>query len=185
MVWNSDFDRRSANMNRPAIPTQLERELLVEAGHRCAIPTCRQTPVDFAHIVPWEKCQKHEFDNMICLCPTCHRRYDAGEIDQKAMYIYKRNLAKLTGRYGDIELRILTFFAENRSEMFIDLPIGLDILVLNLLKDNLLLRIGGANPIQFTNRPSVISWMPTATRYQVTPKGLGFIKRWVSAEEIE
>ena len=68
-------------MNRQTIPRQLEREVLMEAGHRCAIPTCRQTPVEIAHIVPWEQIQEHTFDNLIALCPTCHTRYDKGEID--------------------------------------------------------------------------------------------------------
>jgi len=170
--------------NRPAIPTLLERELLVEAGHRCALPTCRQTPVEFAHIVSWEKCQTHEFDNMICLCPTCHSRYDRGEIDRKAMLIYKRNLAKLTGRYGDVELRILGYFAETNAT-YIVLPLGWELLVLNLLKDNLLAIWGGANHVQTSPRPSVISSTPTATRYQITPKGREYVKRWMSAEEID
>jgi hypothetical protein len=29
---------------RPAIPATVKRAVLVEAGHRCAIPTCRQAP---------------------------------------------------------------------------------------------------------------------------------------------
>jgi 5-methylcytosine-specific restriction endonuclease McrA len=60
--------------NRRAIPAALVREVKMESGHRCAIPTCKQTPVDLHHIVPWETCQKHEFDNLIALCPNCHRK---------------------------------------------------------------------------------------------------------------
>ena len=29
--------------SRPAVPADLELDLLIEAGHRCAIPTCRAT----------------------------------------------------------------------------------------------------------------------------------------------
>jgi 5-methylcytosine-specific restriction endonuclease McrA len=71
--------------NRPAIPAALKRQILVEAGHRCAIPVCRQVPVEIAHIVPWEKVKEHTFDNLIVLCPTCHTRFDKGEIDRKSM----------------------------------------------------------------------------------------------------
>jgi len=36
--------------DRAAIPDPLRRQVLLEAGHRCAIPTCKQVPVDIAHI---------------------------------------------------------------------------------------------------------------------------------------
>ena len=42
----------------------LERRVLLEAGHRCAIPTCRHTDVEIRHIIPWSKCQKHSYDNL-------------------------------------------------------------------------------------------------------------------------
>jgi 5-methylcytosine-specific restriction endonuclease McrA len=64
-------------MDRPSIPRPLEREVLMEAGHRCATPTCKQTPVEIAHIIPYDKVLKHEFDNLITLCPNCHSRYTA------------------------------------------------------------------------------------------------------------
>ncbi|HKQ08164.1 MAG TPA: HNH endonuclease signature motif containing protein [Blastocatellia bacterium] len=76
-------------------PRPLERDVLVEAGHRCAIPTCRQIPVEIAHIVPWARVKAHTFDNLIALCPTCHTRYDNGEIDRRAMLQYKANLSVL------------------------------------------------------------------------------------------
>ena len=53
--------------NRPSISAQLEREVLIEAGHRCAIPTCKNYPVDIHYIVPYETCQEHVFDNFIAL----------------------------------------------------------------------------------------------------------------------
>ena len=77
---------------RPDLPRHLRRDLLVEAGHRCAIPTCRATPVELAHIVPWSRTRKHDFANMIALCPNCHTRFDNGEIDRTAMFLYKAAL---------------------------------------------------------------------------------------------
>jgi hypothetical protein len=36
---------------RPPVPAELERALLLEAGHRCAIPTCRAIgPLQLEHI---------------------------------------------------------------------------------------------------------------------------------------
>src|SRR6059058_1324297 len=118
--------------DRPALPSALERQVRLEAGHRCAIPTCQQTPVEIAHIVPWTQVMKHTFDNLIALCPTCHTRYDSGGIDRKAMKQYKANLSILSGRYGDLEQRILRHFADKPDEDKIWLLGGLDILLMNL-----------------------------------------------------
>jgi hypothetical protein len=76
-------------MDRESVPADLKRRVLIEAGHRCSIPTCRQIPVEIAHIEPWAKVQTHEFHNLIALCPTCHTRFDNGNIDRKSMLIYK------------------------------------------------------------------------------------------------
>ncbi|MFF0556505.1 HNH endonuclease [Streptomyces sp. NPDC004266] len=83
--------------SRPKIPSELRRRVLIEAGHRCAIPTCKSTPVEIAHIIPWAKVQKHEFKNLIALCPTCHTRFDDphSPIDRKAMRQYKADLNPL------------------------------------------------------------------------------------------
>ena len=39
---------------RNAIPAELKRRVLIEAGHRCAIHTCRHIDVEIHHIIPWE-----------------------------------------------------------------------------------------------------------------------------------
>jgi len=45
-------------MNRPPVPADLERRVLVEAGHRCAIPACGYPACEIHHIIPWKKCKK-------------------------------------------------------------------------------------------------------------------------------
>jgi hypothetical protein len=85
-------------MSRPAIPAELKRAVLVEAGHHCAIPTCRFPTTEIAHIVPWEKVKEHKFENLIALCPNCHARHHKGEIDRQSLFQYKRNLAD--GRFA-------------------------------------------------------------------------------------
>lgn len=76
-------------MCRPAIPAEMKRAVLIEAGHRCAIPQCAEIPVDVHHIVPWENCKEHSPDNLITLCPNCHRRAHDGTIDRKSLQQYK------------------------------------------------------------------------------------------------
>ncbi|MEU8335548.1 HNH endonuclease signature motif containing protein [Micromonospora tulbaghiae] len=163
---------------RPAIPRELERQVLVEAGHRCAIPTCRQVPVELAHIDPWSKVQEHTFGNIIALCPTCHTRFDRGEIDRKAMLQYKANLGLLNSRYGDLERRVLTVFAEHPEAGSIDLPGGLSVLLSYLLQDGLLVRAprpgGGIS----------IMGIEQVVRYALTDRGREFVAKWRGAEPL-
>lgn len=167
--------------NRPTIPAPLRRQILVEAGHRCAIPTCRQTPVELAHIIPWAKCQKHEFDNLIALCPTCHTRFDRGDIDKKSIEMYKQNLAVLNSRYGDYEQRVLQYFIDNPKTEYINLPFGqnTEILLMYLMRDGLLINLPEKRPVTVSSRGQESMW------YELTEKGKLFISRWKSAENIE
>jgi len=84
---------------RPAVPNELRRRILLEAGHRCAIHTCLHPDVDIHHIVPWEQCRTHEYDNLIALCPNCHRRADAGEIDRLSLKLYKARVVAAFGLF--------------------------------------------------------------------------------------
>lgn len=92
---------------RPPIPAEVKRRVLIEAGHRCALPTCRYIEVEIHHIVPWETCRKHEYENLIALCSNCHRRADRGDIDRKALRIYKANLRYTHDRFSQLEVDVL------------------------------------------------------------------------------
>lgn len=89
---------KMVSMNRLSLPTELRRRVLLESGHRCAIHVCRFPDVDVHHIVPWAKCKEHRFENLIALCPNCHRRAHNGEIDRKSLLQYKHMLSALYGR---------------------------------------------------------------------------------------
>jgi hypothetical protein len=125
--------------DRPHLSNPTRRAVLVEAGHRCAIPTCREHPVEVAHIEPRKDDGSNDvFENLIALCPTCHTRYDKGEIDRPAMRQYKANLSVVNSRYGDVEKRVLEFFADDPGNNAIQLPGGFNLLLRNLIKDGLL-----------------------------------------------
>lgn len=98
--------------SRPAIPVELKRIILVEAWHRCAIPTCRATQVEIAHIVPWAEVKEHTYENLITLCPNCHTRFDRGEMDRKSMLMYKDNLRFFIEKYSKFELDVLLELAK-------------------------------------------------------------------------
>lgn len=173
---------------RPEIPAQLKRDLLIEAGHRCAIPACRAaTPLEFEHINDWAKVKKHEFANMIVLCANCHGRKGnrAGQIDRKALLQYKANLAVINGRYGDLEIRILNSVAKRPDKTVFLFPAYLGMLLSYLIEDGLLRR---GNPVAdfAIKTEGVFSFeMPFALWYEVTEEGMEFVERWKTARPLD
>ena len=167
-------------MDRPPIPRPLERMILMEAGYRCAIPTCKQTPVEICHIVPYSKVLKHEFDNLIALCPNCHTRYDRHQIDLTSMQQYKSNLSVINGRYSDFEQRILRFFLENPEykEIRLSLSGNNEIQIMNLVKDGHLEYIRGSTQ-------SFSVGVDPDRIYRLTQKGREFIQHWSNAANLE
>jgi hypothetical protein len=76
--------------DRPAIPADITREILIEAGHRCAVCGAG-CPLERAHIVPWHKSREHKAEDLICLCATCHERADLENWGEKTLREYKQN----------------------------------------------------------------------------------------------
>jgi hypothetical protein len=97
---------------RPPIPADIRRSVLVEAGHRCAIPTCRHIDVELHHIIPWGTCRTHEYENLIALCPNCHSHADNGKIDRKALRLYKLNLRFAHDKFSQLEMDMLFGLAQ-------------------------------------------------------------------------
>ncbi|MEU2856633.1 HNH endonuclease signature motif containing protein [Streptomyces syringium] len=165
---------------RPAIPVPLQRQVLMEAGHRCAIPTCRSTPVEFAHIKPYAQAKEHTFDNLIALCPTCHARFDRGDIDAPSMRQYKLNLGLLHGRYGPLELQALQWFASHPNQLEINIPRGMDWAFGNLTLDGL---------ATVEDRPptwaSVHDGSIGTVGLRLTGKGHEAVRRIIKAEPVE
>ena len=125
------------------IPAELKRAVLIEAGHRCAIPTCKAETTEIAHIIPFSEIKEHTFNNLIALCPNCHTRFDKGQIDRKSMQIYKANLALLNSRYGTYERRILEDFVKHPEHKVVNINSGVLILANYLIEDGVLTQTGG------------------------------------------
>jgi hypothetical protein len=168
---------------RTTLPKQLERDVKVEAGHRCAIPSCHQHPIEVAHIEPRKTDGSNgKFDNLIALCANCHTRYDKGEIDRPAMRQYKANLSVLNSRYGDLERRILQSFATQPNANVIIVPGGLSLLWQYLSEDGLV-RVVSHTELGRGN--VVILGMPAQEYLGITDKGREFIGRWLHAQDLE
>ena len=132
-------------MNRPAIPAELRRAVEVEAGHRCAISTCRATSaLEVHHITEWATVKEHAFDNLILLCANCHARITRGEIDRKAAMTYKANLSMVANRYSDLERRVLEEFIQDPSLEHLEIDVSHRLLLLYLVRDGLLTLTGAA-----------------------------------------
>jgi HNH endonuclease len=111
-VGDAIRDSGAAMGDRPAIPADLERQLMIEAGFRCAMPNCHAVePLEIEHIDDFANVGKHEFANMIVLCSNCHRRKrdtnNPRHINRLSLTKIKQNLMLLNGRYSDLERRIL------------------------------------------------------------------------------
>jgi HNH endonuclease len=179
--------------DRPAIPRPLERELFIEAGYRCAIPTCRAvSPLTIDHIEDWAKVQEHKFENMIVLCANCHGRKGnrRGQIDRTALRQFKANLALLNSRYGEFERRVIDYFKDSQSNIVL-VPGGMEILVHYLVSDGYLLRLGGFTPAfhesyTLTENDGSQSEIriPSQIAYRLTRSGREFIGRWQDAEPL-
>jgi hypothetical protein len=161
---------------RPALPRELEIEVLMESGHRCAIPTCKQTPVEIAHIEPYRDVRSHTFHNLIVLCPNCHSRYDKREIDRKSMKLYKAKLCVMNNKYSDLEKRLLEYFANHP---------GISEVPLTASKENKI-------QLMYAVRDGLIRWVREEDAaggdfvsshkyavYKITPEGREFIRRWL------
>ncbi|MDX3135973.1 HNH endonuclease signature motif containing protein [Streptomyces europaeiscabiei] len=172
---------------RTAIPAEVKRAVLVEAGHRCAIPTCRVGTTEIAHVKPWRQVRDHTFENLIALCPTCHTRFDRGEIDRKAMQQYKANLGVINGRYGEIERRVLTIFAENPDIKSIPMPAASDVAMLHLVKDGIFRR-GLARDLALiipNGSNAEIDFVGgTQEFYTITEKGRDLVQRLAEARAL-
>jgi hypothetical protein len=149
-----------------------KRMALVEAGHRCAIPTCRHPTTETAHILSESESDDDSFANLIALCPKCQNK----EIDAQSIRGYKRNLAILNSRYSEFERRVFDQIAETDRRSFIVEP-GFDILLLHAVNDGLLKRVELA-PVGPQRGE------PTHHTYEVTDEGLDFIHRYVCGEDI-
>jgi hypothetical protein len=172
-------------MSRDTIPAEVKRAVLVEAGHRCAIPTCRATTTEIAHIAPWAETKDNSFENLIALCPNCHTRFDQKkEIDRPAVKMYKNNLGILNNRYGEFERKLFEVLAKSNERVFVLGAAG-DLMVANAVKDGFFedkhvegigLQVNGSNG--FTKN------FPMSFTYWVTDAGVEFIKCFASGRDI-
>ncbi len=177
---------------RPAISADLRRQVLIEVGYGCAIPACRETELEIAHIVPWAEVKVHEFHNLIALRANHHRRQERGEIDRKAIRQIKENLSLSGSRYTELERRIIAEIARTRQNA-IALDWSMELMYRGLIEDGVLAdavdgtkdEIRGASIAQvFTDADTgEETRIPMGARLlMVTDQGHEFARRWAAGE---
>jgi hypothetical protein len=165
--------------NRPHLPERLKRAVFMEAGRRCAIPTCRRIPVDLAHIEPRKPDGSNDtFENLIALCGNCHDMYDRPHlIDRTAMRGYKQNLGVLTSRYSDMERRLLELFSKNPTGT-VQFQDDMAFPFYYLLEDGYLALVN------FEQMAMAGPWRQGIWHYALTDHGRELLDRWLAGQPV-
>jgi hypothetical protein len=97
-------------MARTAIPESIKREVLTEAGFRCAVPTCRTIlAIDLHHIIEVSENGANDSSNLLALCPTCHALHHRGTIPHDSIKVWKGMLVSLNGAFDKATIDDLIF----------------------------------------------------------------------------
>jgi hypothetical protein len=83
---------------------------MIEAGYRCAVPTCRTSlSLDVHHITQTSDGGTDEIVNLIVLCPTCHAAFHRGTYSIEAIRVWKITLLQLNNSYDTNAVNLLLF----------------------------------------------------------------------------
>ena len=107
---------------RKSIPVSVKREVLTEAGYRCAVPTCRTIlAIDLHHLDPIAEDGGNTASNLLALCPNCHSLYHRKVIHAEALRVWKGMLVSLNegiGREAKELLLLLAMPPQQRPQWF-------------------------------------------------------------------
>lgn len=106
---------------RLAIKPEVKRQVLMEAGYRCAVPTCRNIlAIDLHHIVQVSENGGNDPGNLIALCGVCHDLYHRGEITKDAISNWKGMLISLNFAFDRDSIDNLLFLRSlNEGQLII------------------------------------------------------------------
>jgi 5-methylcytosine-specific restriction endonuclease McrA len=101
---------------RIAIPEDVRRAVPIEAGYRCAVPTCRALLVlDLHHLIPVRDGGENSAGNLLALCPTCHALHERGKIDPEAVRAWKAMLVSLNAAFDKNAIDSLLLLSDPRK----------------------------------------------------------------------
>ena len=90
--------------------------ILMEAGYKCANPTCRHIlTLELHHIVWVKEGGGSNTENLIALCPNCHSLHTYGKIPKEAIEVWKSMLVSLNNpNRATVDLLIVLYREEER-----------------------------------------------------------------------
>ena len=100
-------------MNRKAIAENVKRRLWAESMGRCMNPNCRaelfiknSDIMEKAHIGAYYETEDNSYENLIVLCPNCHKKFDkTGLIDENNVKQWKEIRRNELENFFSVELR--------------------------------------------------------------------------------
>ncbi|WP_083378300.1 HNH endonuclease signature motif containing protein [Varibaculum massiliense] len=118
-------------MNRKAIAENVKRRLWAESMGRCMNPDCRaelfiknSDIMEKAHIGAYCETEDNSYENLIVLCPNCHKKFDkTGFIDENMVKQWKEIRRNELEKFFSVELssfdqlkeKVVPFLSENYS----------------------------------------------------------------------
>jgi hypothetical protein len=105
-------------MNRKSIPPATRDLILMEAGYKCANPTCRHILTLELHHIDWVKDGgDNSPSNLLALCPNCHSLHTYGQIPALAIQTWKQLLISLNdSNRATADLLLVLYHEEKRIE---------------------------------------------------------------------
>jgi hypothetical protein len=159
-------------MSRLAIPESIKREVLTEAGFRCAVPTCRAIlTLDINHINEVSEGGGNELSNLICLCPNCHALYHRQKIPRDSIRVWKNMLVTLNGAFDRLAIDDLLFLEKLPRNT---LALSGD----GVLKFSKLLAAGMAQFVLLMQNGPIVTY-----DIFLTPKGKMIVEAWKQGEK--
>jgi hypothetical protein len=95
---------------------------------------------------------------------------------------YKTNLSVLNSRYGDLERRVILYFADNPDKDELTLSGGMGLLLTYLIRDGYLEQLKPSFPIHTDDMTDVFQMLEN---YHLTRAGRELISHWVAAQPLD
>ena len=119
---SSESQRPEHKMTRTKIPSHTRQLILIEAGYKCANPTCRNILTLELHHMVWVKDGGvNDPNNLLALCPNCHSLHTYHHISEQAIRTWKSLLVALNStNHASADLLLILSDEEQRVQAATD-----------------------------------------------------------------
>lgn len=102
---------------RKTVPPATRQIILLEAGYKCANPTCRHIlTLELHHIIWIKDGGGNEPENLVALCPNCHSLHSTGHIPMDAIRCWKNLLLSLNNHNrASVDVLLVLYEEEKRA----------------------------------------------------------------------